>query len=78
MTTHKWLGVKWDDGVTISVVRTDHLDDWINHEFTPDRAYFNTIWMLSKGQTDQALLLLSLGMGKDEIEEILNAKPINN
>lgn len=32
----------------------------------------------SQNHKDQALLLLSLGMSKDEIEEILNATHISN
>lgn len=78
MINHVWLGIKLNDGMHMIVSRAIKLDGWDTHELHPEKPYLNTIWMLSKEQTNQALLLLSLGMGKDEIEEILNAKPTNN
>ena len=46
--------------------------DWRTYKLYNQLRYDNVIWMPSRSHTDEALLLLSLGLGKQEIEEYFN------
>lgn len=66
-----FIGIKLSNTEHTST-RIDTHPRWRIYELNPNHNYDNLIWIPSPSHKDQALLLLSLGLGKQEIEEYFN------
>lgn len=71
MSDIHFLGIKLSDTECISLGLFQGAS-WCLYTLNPDYHYKNLIWINAPSHKEQALLLLSLGLGKQEIEEHFN------